>query len=125
MNRIQFSIVLFLSGVVAFCVILQMTFVHLSTQEDARAQKASDQIQTGQVCFSHLEQMAKLLAQVDEQKHDPAIAALLDRNHIKIGTPPGMGSHHTTPVPGPEAAPSAPSVPSTSTSTNAPTAATH
>jgi hypothetical protein len=84
MNRLQFIIVTSLSGVIAFCIFLQIILVRISANDDQRARDAQAKLQQGQLCFTRLQQIAGRIAQVAQQQDDQQLKDLLQRQNIQI-----------------------------------------
>jgi hypothetical protein len=98
MNRFQFIIVTSLSGVIFFCIFLQIILVRVSATDDQRARAAQATIQKGQLCFTRLQQIAGRIAQVAQQQDDQQLKDLLQRQNIQIKPTPA-----TTGTPAPAA----------------------
>ncbi len=102
MNRVQFIIVTALSGIVAFCILLQIIFVRLSAADEVKLRQVSAALQEGQNDFNHLQQIATRVAQLAQQQNDDQLRQVLIRNNIQIKgnastNAPAASSTTTTP----------------------------
>jgi len=100
MNRLEFTIVTCLSGVIALCIFLQIIFVRFSAADELRLRQTDDTLQQAQQFYTHSRQIAQRIAQVAQQQNDPALKDLLTRQNITIKSDTN-------------AAPAAPEAPST------------
>lgn len=104
MNRLQFIIVTSLSGVIAFCIFLQIVLVRISANDDQMARDDQAKLQQGQLCFTRLQQIAGRIAQVAQQQDDQQLKDLLQRQNIQIKPAPAASN---APAPAATAAPAA------------------
>lgn len=88
MNRVQFIIVTALSGLVAFCILLQIIFVRISAADELQLRSINVALQEGQADLDHLQQVATRTAQVAQQQNDDQLRELLTRQNIQVKAPP-------------------------------------
>ena len=102
MNRVQFIVLTVLSSLVGLTMVLQLVLANWSASDQNELRIAADKLQTGQVAFSHLQQVAARTAQLAQQTNDPQLKDLLARNNIQINTNQAP-SAPATPPPAPTA----------------------
>jgi hypothetical protein len=82
MNRIQFFVLIGLSGLVTILLIAQIFLERQTNYEQNRLGLASQAVNQGQAYQSNLKQLAIRILQVSQQSGDPGLKELLARNQI-------------------------------------------
>ena len=94
MSRIKFIILICLSVVVSLALILQLIMARIAASDENRLRVTAEGLQSGQVSYNQLQQIANWTAQVAAQKNDQTLRDLLTRNNIQI-------KPNTAPAPAP------------------------
>jgi hypothetical protein len=84
MNRLQFTILVSLSGVIALCLLLQVIFSRMSSSNENRLQNLEAKLQDGQLCLTHWKQIATWTGQLAQQQNDQALKDVLTRQGLQI-----------------------------------------
>lgn len=87
MNRIHFLILTGLSSLIAILLILQIVFVHMTKQEEARLVRVREIVTEGQAYDLHARQVATRIYQVSQQTQDQGLKDLMTRQQISIAPP--------------------------------------
>jgi hypothetical protein len=98
MNRIQFIALTSLSGVIAFCLLLQVIFSRMSASDGDRLRTLEAKLQDGQLCVTHWKQMVTWTGQLAQQQNDQALKDLLGRQGLQIKQPQGTNAPAAAPA---------------------------